>query len=299
LLPEARLEPVTRPTGPSSRTLATIPLRLTSPANPVAIPLWTPTRLTLVVTWIAAVTALTAIGLVLRAAMNLADRRGRFVTAVTHELRSPLTSFRLSTDLLACTDDETKRREHVESLRRESRRLAAVVENVLAYAGLRLGCERAAAGTIGDTLDALLPAFEQRCREAGAEFDADIEDARAAVVRVAPGSVERVLANLVDNACRYGVNRPDAVVRLRAIRDRESVRIVLSDNGPGIGPTERERIFGDFYRGEGSARSHSGMGLGLALARGLARAEGGELRLIGRNDPGATFELLLPIETSP
>ncbi|USN98459.1 MAG: HAMP domain-containing histidine kinase [Phycisphaeraceae bacterium] len=299
LLPDARLEPVARVTGPSSRTLATIPLRLETAVTPVVVLGWTPTRLTIVVTWIAAITALTAIGLVLRAAMRLADRRGRFVTAVTHELRSPLTSFRLSTDLLARTDDETKRRQHIESLQRESRRLAAVVENVLAYAGLRQRREAGPVRALGELLEPLLPAFEQRCREAGASFEVDVEGHGDAAVRVSPGSIERILANLIDNACRYGAGRADAVVRLSAFRAGESARLRVADDGPGVPPGERDRIFGDFFRGEASTRSHSGMGLGLALARGLARAEGGDLRLVKADGPGAVFELSLPAADSP
>lgn len=295
---DARLEPVAWPGVPSGRTLATIPLRLEYASQTPDAPMWTPTRATLAVTWIAALASLAAIGLVLSAAIRLADRRGRFVAAVAHELRSPLTSFRLSTDLLARTDDPEKRREYVESLRRESQRLATVVENVLAYAGLRKAETEPPARPLGSILDAIIPSLERRAAEAGATLVVHTDEpARASSIHVASGSLERILDNLVDNACRYGLAGERPEIRLTAGRSGQQFRIRVEDSGPGIPPPERDRIFADFYRGTNSKRSHSGVGLGLALARGLARAEGGDLRLVRVDQPGASFELTLPVES--
>src|SRR5690606_23556726 len=90
---------------------------------------------------IAVLVAVGAIGLVLRASMDLSDRRGRFVSAVTHELRTPLTTFCLYTEMLAdgVVAREEARREYLSTLKDESRRLARIVENVLAYARLGEG----------------------------------------------------------------------------------------------------------------------------------------------------------------
>jgi signal transduction histidine kinase len=296
LLPGATIEPVPINAGPGARTLATIPLSLAAPAEPADIRRLTPTRLTLVVTWVAALTALAAIGLVLHAAMSLAERRGRFVAAVTHELRSPLTTFRLYTDLLARTDDAEKRRDQIEALRRESHRLGSVVENVLTYAGLRQSAAPAPVRALGDLLDEIVPSLAARAEQSGARLNRhDDPDARAARVRLAPGSLERILANLVDNACRYGLTDSDRIVTLTAERAGPLARLRVADRGPGVPAGERRRIFGDFFRGRTSRRSHSGMGLGLAIARGLARAEGGDLRLLRRDGPGACFEVSLRV----
>ncbi len=293
LVPGARLEPVVGPEGGSM--LATIPLRLAADVPDPAVPAWTPTRLTLAVTWFASLIALVAIGLVLGASMSLADRRGRFIAAVSHELRSPLTSFRLSTDLLARAVDDDTRRAHIETLRAESRRLEGVVENVLAYAGLPHGSGRAGEAAVREILEPLIPALARRCDEAGSAFGAEFEgDAADAVVRVRTGAVEQIVSNLVDNACRYGGGEGGGTVRLRVTRDGGTLRIVVADDGPGVPARERRRIFGVFYRGTHAMQSHRGVGLGLALARGLARANGGELRLV-EADGGAVFELSLPI----
>ncbi|HHN78989.1 MAG TPA: HAMP domain-containing histidine kinase, partial [Phycisphaerales bacterium] len=279
LVPGARLEPVAG--GESESMLATVPARLLADAPESPVPAWTPIRVTLAVTWFASLVALVAIGLVLGASMSLADRRGRFIAAVSHELRSPLTSFRLSTDLLARAEDEDARRAHIETLRAESRRLEGVVENVLAYAGLQHGAGRADDVSVREILGPLLPALERRCGEAGVTFGHEFtDDAADAVVRVRTGAVEQIVSNLVDNACRYGAQEGGGAVRLRVSRESDSVRIVVADNGPGVPADERKRIFGAFSRGTRSTRSHRGVGLGLALSRGLARADGGELRLV-------------------
>jgi signal transduction histidine kinase len=304
LLPLARLEPATEPGGtggsggggPGGRMLATIPLRLETPAEPVVLAAFTPIRVTLAATWAAAICALAGIGLVLRAATQLARRRGRFVAAVSHELRSPLTSFRLTTDLLARSEDPDRRREQIERLRLEAGRLSAVVENVLAYAGMERSESIPAPRPLGTAFEGLLPALRDRAVQSRAELEVEIDDAALeARIRVRPGSLERILMNLVDNACRYGLTEDRRRIRLSGDRDGVSLRLRVRDEGPGIPPAERERIFRDFFRGASARSVPSGMGLGLALARGLARAEGGDLRLLRAPGPGASFELILPI----
>ena len=296
LVPGAMLDRA--PAGPTTASLATIPVSLVSPNPDDSADLAgsTPTRVTLAVTWAATLTALAAIGLVLRAATGLADRRGRFVTAVTHELRSPLTSFRLYTDLLhAGPDDPAVRTRYVDALRRESARLASVVENVLAYAGLASRHAGTEPARLGDLLDTLLPSLTERTDTADAHLAVSIEDAAAqSSVLVTPGSLERILTNLIDNACRYGLTPDGRTITLTAERGASAVRIRVADRGPGIPASDRARIFSEFARGS-RAGDDRGVGLGLSLARGLARAEGGDLRLLRQGPPGAAFELRLPI----
>ena len=325
LVPGSELEPIVRPPSRASSadTLATIPLRLRVPSREIAPAVWTPARVTLAVSWIAAVVALISIGVVLRTAMRLADRRGRFVAAVTHELRSPLTSLRLHTDLLERARDDDARRAHTAVLRQESGRLGEVIENVLVYAGMRGATASRERTTVGAIVEPLLEGFRSRAASSGMAFVGSVaENAADAVVRVRPGSVQRVLTNLVENACRYGID-PSAkasddppigssiglAVELGSgPRGRRVVRMRVWDQGPGVGASERDAIFNDFYRGAASGGVHRGMGLGLALGRALARAEGGELRLLDRPSDrgrsaegieqasGAVFELTIPVD---
>lgn len=284
-----------------SDTLATIPVRLRLPAGDVSEAFWSPARVTLAVSWIAAVVALFAIGMVLRTSMRLADRRGRFVAAVTHELRSPLTTFRLHTDLLDRAHDGEQRRAHIAVLRGESRRLGEVIESVLVYAGMRSATNASVETTLGEVLRPVLATLSARVESAGGSFNASVSDGIADIpVRLRPGSVERILGNLVENACRYAgpsaEEAGDLEVTLTVGRTGKRIRIRVRDNGPGIPTSERAAIFRDFYRGVSASRVHRGLGLGLALARSLARAEGGDLRLVEMDGPGACFELGLPAD---
>jgi len=277
--------------------LATIPLRLSTGSARMISEFWTPARVTLAVSWLAAIVALVAIGVVLRTAMRLAERRGRFVAAITHELRSPLTSFRLHTDLLERAHDDAARGKHTGVLRREADRLGSVIENVLVYAGLRGGTDDRVRTRVGEILEPLVGPLRESAAEAGLEFETDISKTAAdAHVRVRAGSIERIISNLVENACRYASIGDSPGVVLSAAVDGRMVRIRVADTGPGVALRERERIFTDFYRGEAAAGSHRGIGLGLALGRGLARAEGGDLRCVDGGEPGAVFELSLPID---
>ena len=278
--------------------LATIPLRLVALDASASGGFWTPARVTLAVSWLAASVALVAIGVVLRTAMRLAERRGRFVAAVTHELRSPLTSLRLHTDLLErAGDDGAARATHVGVLRHEAERLGSVIENVLVYTGLRGSAGDRVSTRIDGVLGPLVETFSASASEAGFGFRADIDDAAArARVRVRAGSIERILSNLVENAYRYARSAPHPEITLSATLDGRTVRLRVRDNGPGVRARERELIFTDFYRGSAATDSHRGIGLGLALGRGLARAEGGDLRCLETTGgSGAVFECSLPV----
>jgi len=302
--PDAALRPVIQERAARAHMLASVPAILETPA-PGAPPglAWSPTRITLVVTWIAVLGAVGAIGLVLRASIRLSERRGRFVSAVTHELRTPLTTFCLYTDMLAqgMVGDETARRDYLQTLRRESQRLARIVENVLMYA--RIGSaprpKRAAPVTVDALLERTRPLLEARAAQDDFELDVDLEPG-AGDLRVAADAdvVERILMNLVDNACKYAADATDRRLELGVRRERREVVIRFRDHGPGVRGADRHAIFGAFARGR-RVEAVPGLGLGLALARALAREMGGDLRLAGAEGPGAAFELTVALADEP
>jgi signal transduction histidine kinase len=297
------------------RRLATVPAVLSLPPM-VGTPLgMTPARWSLVLTWFAVLASVGAIGVVLRTAMRLSDRRVRFVGAVTHELRTPLTTFRLYSQMLAdgMVTEESARREYLVTLKQESARLAGIVENVLAYARLnRAGRDQHRVRTEAITPEALLvrlrPGLSRRAEQSSMDLivsnEAGDQDAGGGrELMVDPQSVERVLTNLVDNACKYaapsGEDDPDAETRihldLRVMG--ENLEILVADYGPGIDSADRGKVFGEFQRGRAGQRAdRSGLGLGLALSRGLARESGGDLRLVRRRGHGAEFLLTLPMQ---
>jgi signal transduction histidine kinase len=110
--------------------------------------------------------------------------------------------------------------------------------------------------------------------------------------------VGQILFNLVDNACKYANGASDRIIELTSILDNGELQLTVRDHGPGIPPEHARRIFAPFDRGaHGPGDTIPGVGLGLSLARGLARDLGGDLTLASSScaAPGAQFQLRIPI----
>lgn len=300
--------------------LATIPALLV-PGGAIAVEneRMTPAFWALLVTWLATLIALIAVAMVLHATLRLSDRRARFVGAVTHELRTPLTTFRLYAQMLAggMVTDENARAEYLGTLERESVRLGEIVENVLEYARLtrrrpgdaRPPGERSISPS--ELITRVRPVLSRRAEQSGMDLIVSIDaTAEAEAERSAtcdPRSVERILMNLVENACKYAAppeaapdDDADTRIHLDVSATDRSLEILVADHGPGVPARQRERVFGEFQRGPGAAESsRPGLGLGLALSRGLAREMGGDLRLVRRREHGAEFLLTVPLDPPP
>ncbi len=315
VLPEATLAPSSTASLGAYR-MATIPVVLVPPPEQFRVAWsWSPARVGLVMTWIAIIATIVAVGVVLRAAIVLSERRGRFVSAVTHELRTPLTTFRLYSQMLAdgMVSDDQVREEYLSTLKRESERLTGIVENVLEYA--RLSRVRSGKGKSSgeQTLSpsALVarfrPALARRLSQDNLDLVAslDLDAYQDRTITVDPHAVERVMMNLIENACKYASpsdddadnDEHDTRVHLDVSVNDGMLELLVADHGPGIAPSERAKIFGEFQRGlRGLGNARSGLGLGLALSRGLAREMGGDLELIRRRGHGAEFLLTIPLD---
>ena len=122
------------------------------------------------------------------------------------------------------------------------------------------------------------------------------EAAEGIVVRADPSALDRLLNNLLDNAVKY--NRPSGRIRLALTRDLDSARIEVADEGPGIAPEERERVFLPYYRVERSAGRIAGIGLGLALVRGIVDSLGGSIEVSDNLPFGACLVARLPLPSA-
>lgn len=304
VLPGATLQPAALASNDLTtlgRRLAAIPAELVVPDPPEpVVAAWSPVRTTLAGAWVVALVAAIAIGLVLRASWELAERRGRFVTAVTHELRTPLTTFCLYSQMLAegMVPDESRRKEYFNTLRTESQRLSRIVESVLDYA--RLGRNTASRQTkpvpLGEFVDQLVGTLAARCEQAGMTLVVERSEDADRAIATDPPTVERILYNLVDNACKYAATSDDRRVHFEVRVGGADVILAVRDHGPGVEKPEQSSIFRPFVRGKRHGDgSISGLGLGLALARGLADQLGGELSLEGAPGTGAEFRLRLPL----
>ncbi|MCL4732050.1 MAG: HAMP domain-containing histidine kinase, partial [Planctomycetes bacterium] len=297
ILPDPAFAPTLGADSAAEHRLASLPVSL----KPGTVRLATeaeasPVRLALWVAWGAVLMAALAVGLVLRSTVSLSERRADFVSAVTHELRTPLTTLRMYTELLATgrVKDDTSRSQYLDTMHAEAVRLSHLVENVLSYARLERGRSRDRAETISvhTLVDRVAATLRERARQTRMELAVTISpDAADSTVRVDPAAVERILFNLVDNACKYAAAAADHRVELTVARDNGSMVIRVRDFGPGIDAETAVRLFKPFRKSaQAAANSAPGVGLGLSLCRGLARAMGGDLRHVPGIAPGACFE---------
>jgi signal transduction histidine kinase len=305
LVPGASLVPIADDeTADPGRMLASIPVALKADMPPAGAAGLTPIRGAVLTAWVGLLFGCVAIGLLLHGVQSLSERRAAFVSAVTHELRTPLTTFQLYTDLLAddLLKDETKRRDYLQTLRGESQRLEHLIENVLTYSQLERRPERAPGHVLkpAELLDRVGPGLEDLARRSERELVIERDESIAsAMVRADPSLVEQVLFNLVDNACKHASAAEHRRIVIRASRDASNVVLTVRDFGPGIPADVRARLFRPFSKSvERAAESAPGVGLGLALSRGLARQMGGDLTVVEDGTSGATFRLTLPLATN-
>lgn len=301
LIPGASLEPVRDDADESTRRLAALPIKLVpgSPATLTEVP-WSPLRVSLTIAWAGLLLSAGAIALVLASALALSERRAAFVSAVTHELRTPLTTFRLYTEMLRdqMVADPKTRSAYLETLHSESSRLGHLVENVLSFARLERGRSivRRDLLTPRALLDRAWPALEATAQRGGMALVRDCAQAEV-TLRTDASIVEQILSNLLDNATKYASTSGDRRIQVSCELSEKHVMIKVRDHGPGLSERALSRLFRPFSKSaHDAAASAPGVGLGLALSRRLARALGGDLRLIENSNAGACFGLQLEIE---
>ncbi len=302
LFPEAGLERVAanEPVDPLGRGLANIPVTLVAAAQPMGqATAFTAGRTALAVAWLAAIMAAIAVGVTLRKSIDLGERRRRFVSAVTHELRTPLTTFQMYSEMLAdgLVTTEDRRMEYLRTLREESKRLSAMVSNVLTHARLeeRGGSHRYESMNLNMLLTRLNPSLERRVASTPMALEVEIDGPGDTPLSVDAEAIGQILGNLVDNAAKYANRTASPTIHLGAAAVNGSLVMTVRDHGPGIPHELARAVFDPFERGgRDPADPVPGVGLGLALARGLARDMGGELTLDSPQDGGARFRLELP-----
>ena len=211
--------------------------------------------------------------------------------SVSHDLRSPLTAIVAAGEALSSPSLEAQDRvELADTIAHESRRLARLVDQLIDLARLEAGA--AEPREDWTSLDEVIRAAVE---DTGAPPDR-VRLAIAAdlpLIRADAGQLRRAVANLLENALRYGNGHPVSV-RARVSGGRILMRVV--DQGPGIPLAEHERIFTPFYRAPGAAGQ--GSGLGLAIVRGLVQANGGQVRVESLPGQGTSFVIELPLPAS-
>ncbi len=207
------------------------------------------------------------------------EDRTRMMAAISHDLRTPITSLRLRAEFIE--DTETK-----EKLIATLDEMKAMTESALAFAREEATLEP----TRAVDMDALVESLCEDLADLG--WNVSCVDGERVTWRCRPDAVRRALRNLIENAVRYGER---AQVRLEVTAD--SLDILVEDEGPGIPAEHQERVFSPFVRLESSRnRTTGGVGLGLAIARTIARSHGGEILVDNREEGGLRAILRLPKE---
>jgi two-component system sensor histidine kinase KdpD len=221
------------------------------------------------------------------------DLRTAILSAVSHDLRSPLASIKASvTSLLAADVDwpEDERRRFLAAIDEESDRLDALVGNLLDMSRLHTGALHVDATAVG--LDEVVPAA-LRSIGAGADRVHAAVPENLPRVQADPGLLERAVANVVANAVRHAPEGTEVRVVAGAVDDRVDLRVV--DRGPGVPRPQRERIFLPFQR-LGDSPQDGGVGLGLAVAKGFVEAMGGEIEV--EDTPGGGLTVVFRLRAA-
>jgi PAS domain S-box-containing protein len=234
-----------------------------------------------------------------REAQEAVRLREEFLVVASHELRTPLMSLNLQVELLQRGLSEQSRQPVTRTLsavRRQLTRLSSLVDSLLDVSTITAG-----------RLEVELSEVDlvQLVREALERMHDVVAQAGSAVTLHAPAEplvghwdaarLDQVLMNLLGNAARYGQGHP---IHVELLADNAQAILRVRDEGIGIAPEDRERIFGRFERAV-SRRHYGGMGLGLYITRQIVETLGGEVRVESEVGRGSTFEVRLPLTKAP
>jgi signal transduction histidine kinase len=205
--------------------------------------------------------------------------RTQMLAAISHDLRTPITSLRLRAELL---DDVEMRDKMIETIEE----MQHMTEATLAF----VRADQAEEETRSVDLAALVDSLVSDLSEIG--YDIEVNEAERPIVRGRTFALRRAIRNIVENAVRYGER---ARVTVTKTEKPAEACIIVEDDGPGLPESDLDRVFEPFVRGEASrSRETGGIGLGLAIARTIFRSHGGDIKLQNRDGRGLRVLLTLP-----
>ncbi|HOW52786.1 MAG TPA: ATP-binding protein [bacterium] len=229
---------------------------------------------------------------------KLENIRKEFVANVSHELRTPITSIKGFVETLrdGAVDDPANARSFLDTIARQSDRLGAIIEDLLALSKIERDTEQGGIArdraNLRPILDAAVQLFRERAAERGIGIVTVCEETLTAPVNAA--LLEQAIVNLVDNAVKYSSD--NGTITLEARRTGNEATISVADTGVGIASEHLPRLFERFYRvDKARSRTVGGTGLGLAIVKHIALAHGGSVSVESEPGKGSTFSLHLPI----
>jgi signal transduction histidine kinase len=242
-----------------------------------------------------------------REQQQLNQLKTNFVSSVSHELRTPIASVRMMAEELSdiTTPDEIKSRQYHGFMVQECRRLTGLIENVLDFTRLEQGRKTFEFEPLdmSKLLQRTVDTWARYTAGKPVRFSTVLPDEPVEIEADGP-ALQQVLANLLDNAIKYSPKEGEIVTGLEAWwNDAKTVRgarFWVQDQGPGIPQEEQARIFDRFYRcGSELRRETQGVGLGLAIARGIVEAHRGRITVVSSASSGSRFIVELPSRQNP
>jgi signal transduction histidine kinase len=230
--------------------------------------------------------------------VEFARRRSDFVAAVSHELKTPLTSIRMYAEMLRDgMVPEDRRREYYDTITAEGERLSRLIENVLELSRLERDDRpvRLEAGNLADVVDELVRILSPHAERLGLTLEVEV-DSDLPSVRYDHDALMQVLVNLVDNAIKFSKSADIPRVVVQCTTEDGHVVLRVRDHGPGVPRKQLDRIFKPFYRGQRElTRTTKGTGIGLALVQGLVVRMGGHVSARNHPDGGLEVAVALPV----
>lgn len=228
-------------------------------------------------------------------AKRLAKNQLEFVSAVSHEFRTPLAVIYSAAENLSdgVIEDREKIGSYGSLIKREGRKLSAMVEQVLEFAGARSGGRRYDFGEV-DARDAVRQALEDcghQIEESGFEVETDLAE-EVPKVRADQDALSQAVRNLVNNALKYA--NGTRWIKVAVSNGEGLVRISVEDRGIGISPEDRKHLFEPFFRSKRVVDDQiSGNGLGLSIVKQIVDAHGGRIEVESEPGKGSRFEITL------
>ncbi len=226
----------------------------------------------------------------------LETTRQKFISNVSHELKTPVTAIRIAAENLQEEHLQDSARSSAQSIMRSVDRLTLLLGDLSELSRIESGALHLAPVSLdlGGFLDTVMRDLQPRALAHGVELILSVDAPDGALIHVDPLRLHQILENLVSNALKFSPAEGRVELFVQVTNQGQSWEV--RDQGPGIPEAEQARIFERFYRAQ-AAKAKPGTGLGLAIVKHLCRLMGGEVSVDSRPGEGATFRVILPPQT--